>query len=97
MTRITPEDVRKVSKLARLNISEKDINTYSQQLEKILDHIAQLEKIDTEDITPTTRAVEVVNVFRKDVVNSSTVREDILNLAPQKEGEFYKVPRILSD
>jgi len=97
MTRITPEDVRKVSKLARLDIPDESIKIYSDQLEKIIDYIAQLEEIDTNNIPPTTRAVEVVNVFREDVVNVSDVREDILKLAPQKEGEFYRVPRILSE
>ena len=97
MTRITPEDVRKVSKLARLDIPDESIKIYSDQLEKIIDYIAQLEEIDTNNIPPTTRAVEVVNVFREDVVNVSDVREDILKLAPQKEGKFFRVPRILSE
>ncbi len=97
MTRITAEDVRKVSKLARLEIPDKDIETYASQLEKILEYIAQLEQIDTTDVPPTTRAVEVVNVFRADLVEETETREQILNLAPKREGEFYKVPKILSE
>ena len=97
MKRITPDDVRKVSKLARLDISEESIEIYSNQLEKILEHIAQLEKIDTTNVPPTTRAVEVVNVFREDFVEDSNIREDIIKLSPQREGEFYRVPKILSE
>ncbi len=97
MTKITPDDVRKVSQLARLDIADESMKTYANQLEKIIDYIAQLEKIDTKNIPPTTRAVEVVNVLRDDIVRGSDVKEEILNLAPQKEGRFYRVPRILSE
>ena len=97
MTRITPDDVRKVSKLARLDISDESIEIYASQLEKILDYIAQLEQIDTQNVPPTTRAVEVLNVFREDLIEVSDIREDILNLSPQREGEFFKVPKILSE
>ena len=97
MTRITPDDVRKVSKLARLKISDEDIKTYTLQLEKILEYIDQLQKIDTTNVEPTTRAVEVFNVFRDDNVEGFSSKEQILDLAPKREGEFYKVPKILSE
>ena len=69
----------------------------SYQIEDILDYIAQLQKIDTNDVPPTTRAVEVVNVLREDSIEICYEREKILELAPNREGEFYKVPKILSD
>ena len=97
MSRITSDDVRKVSKLARLDIPDSDIEKYSNQLEEILEYIAQLEKIDTADVPPTTRAVEVINVLREDIVEATNVRDQLLNLAPKREGEFYRVPKILSD
>ena len=99
MTRITSDDVRKVAKLCRLEIPEDDIEKYSNQLEGILEYIAQLERIDTLNVPPTTRAVEVVNVFREDTIvsSSSNVRDKILDLAPQREGEFFRVPKILSE
>ena len=99
MTRITSDDVRKVAKLSRLEIPDDDIEKYSNQLEGILEYIAQLERIDTLNVPPTTRAVEVVNVFREDTIVSSScdVRDKILDLAPQREGEFFRVPKILSE
>ncbi|AAP99311.1 MULTISPECIES: Asp-tRNA(Asn)/Glu-tRNA(Gln) amidotransferase subunit GatC [Prochlorococcus] len=97
MTRISSDDVRKVSKLARLEISEEHVETYANQLEEILEYIAQLEKIDTKNIPPTTRAVEVVNVLREDIVDKSNVRDKILDLAPNREGQFYRVPKILAE
>ena len=95
MTKITPEDVQKVAKLARLEINTDDLKKYSNQLEKILNYVAELEKIDTEDVIPTTRAVEVVNNTRKDIVETTKVREELLDLAPVREGDFYRVPKIL--
>ena len=95
MTKITPEDVQKVAKLARLEINTDDLKKYSNQLEKILNYVAELEKIDTEEVIPTTRAVEVVNNTRKDIVENTKVREELLDLAPVREGDFYRVPKIL--
>ena len=95
MTRINSEDVRKVAKLARLELQDEQIEKYTSQLEKILDYVAQLEEIDTAKIPPTTRAVEVVNVLREDLVEDTEIREDLLNLAPQREGNFFRVPKIL--
>ncbi len=99
MTRITSDDVRKVAKLSRLDIPDDDVEKYSNQLEDILEYIAQLERIDTTNVPPTTRAVEVVNVFRDDNVKTSSndIRDQLLSLAPEREGEFYKVPKILSE
>ena len=95
MTKITPEDVQKVAKLARLEINADNLKTYSNQLEKILNYVAELEKIDTEEVIPTTRAVEVINNTRKDIVENTKVREELLDLAPVREGDFYRVPKIL--
>ncbi|MFM9089142.1 MAG: Asp-tRNA(Asn)/Glu-tRNA(Gln) amidotransferase subunit GatC [Cyanobium sp.] len=97
MSRITADDVRKVAELARLALPEEKIATYTGQLERILDYVAHLEAVDTTDIPPTTRAVEVVNVTRADQISPTPVREELLNLAPQREGNFFRVPKILAD
>jgi len=97
MGRITPDDVSKVAKLARLDLEVAKITTYTHQLERILDYVSHLESIDTEGVLPTTRAVEVVNVTRADGVDTTEVRENLLNLAPQREGDFFRVPRILAE
>ena len=97
MSRITAEDVRKVATLARLELPEPKISTYTAQLERILDYVAHLEQVDTEGVPPTTRAVEVVNVTREDRVEPTPVREELLDQAPEREGDFFRVPRILPD
>ncbi len=97
MAKITSEDVRKVAELARLTLDEEKVDIYTNQLEKILNYVAQLEKIETNDVLPTTRAVEVTNVVRCDDVENTQVRQDLLDLAPHREGDFYRVPKILKD
>ena len=97
MSRISAYDVRKVAKLARLDLPEEKIATYTGQLESILDYVSQLAEIDTEGVPETTRAVEVTNVTREDGVTPTPVREDILNQAPLREGDFFRVPKILAD
>ena len=97
MSKITAKDVRKVAQLARLDLPDDKIATYTEQLEKILAYVAQLEEIDTSNVKPTTRAVEVVNVTRTDEVSATPVRKELLNLAPQREGDFFRVPKILAE
>ena len=97
MTKITTQDVQKVAKLARLELPADLIETYAIQLEGILEYVAQLEQINTENIPPTTRAVEVINSVREDLVENTDIREELINLAPHREGDFYRVPKILSE
>ena len=95
MTTISSSDIRKVAHLARLELPEDQIETYTEQLEEILSYVDQLQEIDTKNVPPTTRAVEVVNSMREDSVEVNCSREDILNLSPHREGDFFRVPKIL--
>ena len=97
MSHISADDVRKVAKLARLNLPDDKIATYTGQLESILGYVSQLEQVDTTGVPETTRAVEVTNVTSQDGVDPTPVREEILNQAPQREGDFFRVPKILAD
>ena len=97
MSHISADDVRKVAKLARLNLPDDKIATYTGQLESILGYVSQLEQVDTTGVPETTRAVEVTNVTRQDGVDPTPVREEILNQAPQREGDFFRVPKLLAD
>tara|TARA_B100000700_G_C14867464_1_gene771720 strand:- start:165 stop:458 length:294 start_codon:yes stop_codon:yes gene_type:complete len=97
MTKINSQDVRKVANLARLALEEDELNTYAMQIQEILGYIEQLKKVNTSDVKPTTRAVEVVNKFRKDFVDSENIKEELLDLAPQRDGDFIRVPKILSE
>ena len=97
MTKINNEEVKKVDHLARLELDEHEINNHAEQLEKILEYIKQLEKIDTDDVPSTTRAIEVRNVLRKDEKKNSDCTEELLELAPSREDKFFKVPKIINE
>ena len=95
MTKISNNEVKKVAHLARLELNEDEINKHAEQLEKILGYIKQLEKIDTYDVPCTTRAIEVINVFRKDEKKNYDSTDELLELGPSKEDKYFKVPKIL--
>ena len=97
MKRISSDEVKKVARLARLELNESEIEQHADQLEKILEYIKQLEKINTENIPCTTRAIEVTNVLRKDEKKDYANVEEIIDLAPSRENKFFKVPKIINE
>ena len=97
MTKITKEEVKKVSQLARLELNEGEIDYHAEQLEKILEYIKQLENINTDDVRCTTRAIEVINVFRRDEKKNSDCTEELLELGPSREDKYFKVPKIMNE
>ena len=97
MKRISGDEVKKVAQLARLELNESEIINHAAQLEKILDYINQLEKINTDNIPCTTRAIEVINVFRKDEKIDYENYDELLDLAPSRENKFFKVPKIINE
>tara|TARA_B100000902_G_scaffold121927_1_gene122015 strand:- start:1895 stop:2188 length:294 start_codon:yes stop_codon:yes gene_type:complete len=97
MKRISSDEVKKVAQLARLELNESEIHKHAEQLEKILEYIKQLEKINTENIACTTRAIEVVNVLRKDEKKDYEDSDELLDLAPSIENKYFKVPKIISE
>ena len=97
MKRISSNEVKKVAQLARLKLNESEIQQHAEQLEKILGYIKQLEKINTQNIPGTTRALEVANVFRKDEKRDYENFEELIDLAPSRENKFFKVPKIINE
>jgi aspartyl-tRNA(Asn)/glutamyl-tRNA(Gln) amidotransferase subunit C len=89
------DQVRKVAHLARLELTETEETQFASQLSSILDYFQQLSELDTEDVPPTTRAIEVSNVARADELHPYPHREAILQSAPEQEGDYFKVPKIL--
>ena len=89
------DQVRKVASLARLELTEAEEQQFTGQLNSILDYVQQLDELDTKDVPPTTRAIEVSNITRPDRLVTFGDREDILNSAPDREEDFFKVPKIM--
>jgi aspartyl-tRNA(Asn)/glutamyl-tRNA(Gln) amidotransferase subunit C len=93
--KITPQEVSHVADLARLHMSQEEIEAMARQLDDILTYVAKLNELDTEVIVPTTHAISIVNAFREDEVKPSLVREKALANAPQQNGESFVVPRVI--
>ncbi|MBS3029987.1 MAG: Asp-tRNA(Asn)/Glu-tRNA(Gln) amidotransferase subunit GatC [Dolichospermum sp. DET50] len=93
---IDSEQVRKVANLARLELTADEEAQFTTQLGSILDYIEQLNQLDVTNVAPTTRAIDVSNVTREDILQPYPDREAILNSAPQQEGDFFRVPKILN-
>lgn len=89
------EQVRKVALLARLELTPEEEQQFTGQLSDILDYFDQLNQLDTEGVEPTTRAVELSNVTRPDSLESFGDRDSILSCAPEREDDYFKVPKIL--
>lgn len=93
---LTPEQVHKVALLARLELTPEEEEKFTGQLSNILDYFEQLSELDVTDVPPTTRAIDVSNVTRQDQLETYAAREEILEGAPDRDGEFFKVPRIVN-
>lgn len=97
MSIIDREQVRKVARLARLEISSDEEEQFASKLSSILEYFEQLSELDTSEVPPTTRAIDISNITRSDKLISEASREAILQSAPDQDGDFFKVPQILSE
>jgi aspartyl-tRNA(Asn)/glutamyl-tRNA(Gln) amidotransferase subunit C len=91
---IDREQVQKVAHLARLELTPDEEEQFTGQLSSILEYFEQLSELDTSEVVPTTRAIDVSNVTRADRLQPCDDREIILEGAPDRDGEFFKVPKI---
>jgi aspartyl-tRNA(Asn)/glutamyl-tRNA(Gln) amidotransferase subunit C len=95
--RISREDVAHLAHLARMAVSDEELDTFAGQLDVILSAVARVAEVAAADIPPTSHAVAMTNVFRPDEVRPSLPREDVLACAPAVEDDKFRVPRILSE
>lgn len=91
---ISTDDVKHVAKLARLELTEEEINKYSKQLGSILQYVEQMNEVDTTGIEPMPHAIPVYNVMREDVVKYEQTKDEMLANAPFEEDGFFRVPKI---
>lgn len=89
------DQIRYVVKLAHLAISEEEVILYAHQLNDILGYMAELAKVGVEKIEPTFHPLPIHNVFREDERKPSLPIDEVLTNAPDKESNFFKVPRVL--
>ena len=91
---IEKETVRHIAKLARLKLSDQEEDTYTEQIGKILEYVAELQSVDTAGVQPAAHILPVSNIMRDDQVTSPQNQEMILKVAPDVENNFFRVPKI---
>ena len=95
--RISKNEVQKVAKLSRLQLSEAEVDELTTQMGAILEYVEKINELDTENVEPLAHSLPVSNVFREDIIGESLGTEKTLANAPQREGDFFKVPKILDE
>ncbi|MCS7227941.1 MAG: Asp-tRNA(Asn)/Glu-tRNA(Gln) amidotransferase subunit GatC [Endomicrobia bacterium] len=101
MKKITKQEVKHIAYLARLALSEEELELYSQQLEVILEYMDKLQEVDTTQISPLTNIIKMyknLNIkpnYRDDIPEDSRCQQELLNNAPQLVGNFFKVEKVI--
>jgi aspartyl-tRNA(Asn)/glutamyl-tRNA(Gln) amidotransferase subunit C len=94
---ITKEQVKHVADLARLTITDEEVEKMTEDLQSIINHAEQLNELDTTNVEPTTHVLDLVNVFRKDEPKEWITQEEALKNAPDHKDGQIRVPSILSE
>ena len=95
MTQITSDEVRHLSLLCRVAMTDDEVSLMRDQMSNILDNIDILNQVDTDGVKPTGHSVDLVSVMREDEVAPASPIEDILANAPDREGDFIRVRAVL--
>ncbi len=95
--RLTRDEVAHVARLARLELTEEELELFTGQLAEVLDHAADVASLDLAGVTPTAHAMAVTNVLRPDEERPCLDRDEVLSQAPSVEGYRFRVPRILGE
>jgi aspartyl-tRNA(Asn)/glutamyl-tRNA(Gln) amidotransferase subunit C len=93
-SKITPETVKRVAHVARLKLSDQEIQKFSKDLEAMLGAFHDLENVDTKGVKPSFQPIETKNVLRKDTVERSLTQEQALSNTKNKEKGFFKGPKV---
>lgn len=89
--------VRHVGKLSRIALTDEEVETFSRQLGSILEYFDKLQELDTEGVDPMAHAVELTNVFGEDESGESLSPSEALANAPDRDEDFFKVPKVIGD
>lgn len=95
--KIDQAQVKKVAKLSRLQLSDAEVEEFTGQLSAVLGYMEKLNELDTTNVEPLAHCLPITNVFREDEVKESLGTEKSLANAPQRDGNFFKVPKILDE
>lgn len=93
--KLSRKEVLHITRLARLGLTEAEVDSLSEQLSNILGHFEVLQQVDTTDVPPTTQSIELKNVLKSDEVETSLPQSQVLANAPRREGDFFRVRAVL--
>jgi aspartyl-tRNA(Asn)/glutamyl-tRNA(Gln) amidotransferase subunit C len=96
-TPLRREDVAKVAKLARLSLSDEELDMFTEQLGQILEHANDIAALQLDDVVATAHPFGLINVVRADLVEPSLSRDDLLAMAPDSQDGRFAVPRIMGE
>lgn len=92
---LTPEQVAHIASLAKLSFSDEEKVQMAKELDAVLTYIEKLNELDTENVEPLSHTSELTNVMRSDEVKSSLSPDEAVDNAPNKQGSFFKVPKVI--
>ncbi|MBI5722545.1 MAG: Asp-tRNA(Asn)/Glu-tRNA(Gln) amidotransferase subunit GatC [Planctomycetes bacterium] len=95
--KIDNELVRHIAKLGRIELADEQVGTFGRQLSAILDYVGKLQELNTDGIEPMAHAVELRNVLADDSPGESLKPDQALANAPQRDGDFFAVPKVIDD
>lgn len=94
-SKISEKEVEHIANLARIELTEEEKRSFTEQFNTILEYFEIINDLDTEDVPPTSHVIDVTNAFREDQVSPSLAIEDVLKNASKKERGFFKAPKII--
>jgi len=95
--KISKQEVLDTAELARLEFDEPNLEKFTEQLGRILEYIEDLNELNTDSIEPTSHVLELTTPLREDSVNQLITVEEALQNAPEKDGDFLVVPKVIED
>lgn len=97
MAEVSLDDVRHVARLARMALSDEELERVRRELNRIMGHFAELQQLDTEGVEDTSHAIPMTNVYRPDEVGPGTPPDKILQNAPDSVESFFRVPAFMEE
>lgn len=94
---LTPEEIKKIAHLARLNLSAEDMSLYAPQLSRILNFIEQMNEIDTTKVEPLAHPLDLSQRLRLDIISEPNLRDKYQRIAPQVDSGLYLVPKVIDE
>ena len=92
---ISEQQVKNIAHLSRIHLRDDEVQSLTKNLESVLDYIAKLQKLNVDNVKPTSHVLSIENVFRDDTIKSSLSQKDILKMAVASHKGFFKVPQVI--